>query len=40
MVTDKDWFRHPVNIFGYLIPGEIKAFPAADEADALTWIAS
>jgi hypothetical protein len=25
-VTDKEWLRHSVDIFGYLIPGEIKGF--------------
>ena len=40
VVTDKDWLRHSVNIFGYLIPGEIKAFTAAEEADARAWITS
>jgi hypothetical protein len=40
VVTDKDWIRHSVNIFGYLIPGQIKAYPAAEEADARTWVAN
>ena len=40
VVTDKEWLRHSVNIFGYLIPGEIKAFPAAAEGDARAWVAS
>jgi len=40
VVTDKEWLRHSVNIFGYLIPGEIKAYPTAEEADARAWIAS
>jgi len=40
VVTDKEWLRHSVNIFRYLIPGEIKAFAAAKEADARAWIAS
>ena len=40
VVTDNEWLRHSVSIFGYLIPGEIKAFPAAGEADARAWIAS
>jgi len=34
IVTDKEWLRHSVDIFGYLIPGEIKAFrgqPAGDQ---------
>jgi len=26
VVTDKEWLRHSVDIFGYLIPGEIRAF--------------
>ena len=38
VVTDKEWLRHSVNIFGYLIPGEIKAFTAAEEAGARAWI--
>jgi hypothetical protein len=40
VVTDKEWLRHSVNIFGYLIPGEIKAYPAAKEPDARAWIVS
>jgi hypothetical protein len=40
VVSGKEWLRHSVNIFGYLIPGEIKAFPAEAEEDARTWIAS
>jgi hypothetical protein len=39
-VTDKEWLRHSVNIFGYLIPGEIKAYSTEQEADARTWIAT
>ena len=34
VVTDKEWLRHSVSTFGYLIPGEIRAFPAAQEGDA------
>ncbi len=40
VVTDKDWVRHSVDIFGYLMPGEVKAFSTADEAAARAWIAS
>jgi hypothetical protein len=40
VVTDKDWIRHFVNIFGYLIPGQIKAYPAGKEPDARAWVAS
>ena len=40
VVTDKEWLRHSVSIVGYLIPGEIRAFPAAQEGDARAWVAS
>jgi hypothetical protein len=40
VVTDKEWLRHSVNIFGYLIPGEIKAYTTADEGNARAWIAT
>lgn len=40
VVTDNEWLRRSVSIFGYLLPGEIKAFPAAEEEDARAWIAS
>jgi len=40
VVTDNQWLRHSVSIFGYLIPGEIRAFPAAEEGDARAWVAS
>jgi SpoIIAA-like len=38
VVSDKEWLRHSVSIFGYLIPGEIKAYPTAAEGDARAWI--
>jgi hypothetical protein len=38
VVTDKDWIRHSVDIFGYLMPGEVKAFSTHDEAAARTWV--
>ena len=34
------WVRHAVNLFGYLIPGEVKVYDLADEADASAWITS
>jgi hypothetical protein len=40
VVTDREWLRHSVSIFGHLIPGEIRAFPAAEEGDARAWVAS
>jgi hypothetical protein len=40
VVTDKDWLRHSVDIFGYLIPGEVKAFAESEEATARSWVTS
>ena len=40
VVSDKEWLRHSVNIFGYLIPGEVKAFTPAEEGEARTWVAN
>lgn len=38
VVTDKDWLRHSVDVFGYLIPGEIKGFTMAEREQAQTWL--
>ena len=40
VVAREAWVRHAVNVFGYLIPGEVKVFDLADEADAAEWITS
>lgn len=40
VVTDREWLRHSVDIFGYLVPGEIKAFTTEEEAEARTWVSS
>lgn len=40
VVSDKEWLRHSVDILGYLIPGEVKAFTPAEEALARTWVSS
>jgi len=40
VVTNKEWLRHSVDIFGYPIPGEIRAFPAAEKGDARAWVVS
>ncbi len=37
VVTDQEWLQRSVNISGYLIRGEIKAFPAAEEGYAQAW---
>ena len=40
VVSDKEWLRHSVDLFGYLIPGEVKAFTPAEEAQARTWVSN
>ncbi len=40
VVTDKDWVRHSIDIFGYLMPGEVKGFTADEESMARTWVAA
>lgn len=40
VVSDKEWLRHSVDIFGYLIPGEVKAFTAAEEVEARAWVSN
>ena len=38
--SDREWLRHSVDIFGYLIPGEVKAFTIAEEGEARNWVSS
>ena len=40
VVSDQEWLRHSVDVFGYLIPGQVKAFAPAEEAEARTWVSS
>ncbi len=40
VVTDQDWIRHSVHLFGHLMPAEVKVFAVADEASASEWITS
>jgi SpoIIAA-like len=40
VVSDKDWLRHSVDVFGYLMPGEVKAFAESDEQAARAWVVS
>lgn len=38
VVTDVEWMRHSVKLFGFLMPGELRVFPLADAAQAREWI--
>jgi hypothetical protein len=39
VVTNHDWVRHLLSMFGWMMPGEIKVFDVGREADAITWAA-
>jgi SpoIIAA-like len=38
VVTDVDWIRHAVNIFRFLMPGEVRVFGTSEAAAARKWI--
>ena len=40
VVSDHEWIRHAVNVLGYLIPGEVKAFRLGERSDATAWVTS
>lgn len=40
VVTDIDWIRNATNMFGWMIPAEVKIFPLADIAQAHDWAES
>jgi hypothetical protein len=40
VVTDAEWLRRAVHLFGGLIPGEVRLFPASGTDDARSWIRS
>jgi hypothetical protein len=38
VVTDVDWIRHTMQLFSFMVPGEMKVFPTGDAAKAKEWI--
>ncbi|MGE0407896.1 MAG: STAS/SEC14 domain-containing protein [Amphiplicatus sp.] len=40
VVTDVDWIEHTMKMFSFLLPGDMKVFPAAEAAAARKWIAA
>jgi len=40
LVTDIDWMTHMTTLFGLMSPGEIRHFPLAQRAEAITWAAA
>ncbi len=39
VVTDLDWIKHTMTFFSFMMPGETRAFPRAEAAQARAWIA-
>ena len=39
LVTDKDWVRHGVAVFGWVIPGELRVFADGEREQAAAWLA-
>lgn len=40
IVTDKDWVRQGVAVFGWISPGELKVFEPGDAPAARAWVAA
>jgi SpoIIAA-like len=38
VVTDIDWIRHTVRLFGFLIPATVRLYPLSEADKARTWI--
>ena len=39
IVTDKDWLRHAVSVFGWLSPGELRVYEPDRLGAAVAWAA-
>ena len=40
LVTDVEWVRHMVSLFGWMAPGELKLFPLDQLEEAKAWVAA
>jgi hypothetical protein len=40
IVTDVEWIKHMVNAFRFLMPGNLRVFPASQASQARSWILS
>jgi len=38
VVTDVDWIRHTMQIFSFIMPGDMRVFPVAAASEARAWI--
>ena len=39
VVTNHDWVRHLMGMFGWMMPGEMKVFDVGHETEAVAWAA-
>jgi len=39
LVTDIEWMRHLTALFGWMTPGETRAFSIDQQAEAISWVA-
>ena len=39
VVTDLDWIRRAMHIFGFLVPGDFRVFATSQAAEARRWVA-
>ncbi|XVU29019.1 STAS/SEC14 domain-containing protein [Actinoplanes sp. CA-054009] len=39
IVSDAGWVRHAMGLFGWMMPGEARAFTAAERDEAVNWLA-
>lgn len=40
VVTDKDWMRNAISVFGWISPGEMRVFEPSQLDEAKTWVAA
>jgi hypothetical protein len=40
VVSDHDWVRHVVGMFGWMVPGDVKVFALPEVAKAIEWAAA
>ena len=40
VVSDKDWVKHGIALFGWTMPGDVKVFAESDTDQAIEWAAA
>lgn len=40
VVTDRDWLHDALRMLGWMFPGDVRAFPLSERADAVAWVAA